>query len=1483
MTSKSLVELGMLRWRLVITIVGALLVYGVASFLSMPRQEFPEFTIRQGLVIGVMPGASTAQVEERLTPAVENYLFSFNEVNKKKTYSVSQEGRVIVFVELGDEVSAVQAPAFWAKLRHGLNELKMQLPSTVVALIGNNDFGDTSALLFTVEAPGRSPRDLQKYLEVLESHLRRLDATAKLRRYGLQHEVIRVSISRERLARYAVRPALVFSSLQGLGATPVTNRLDGNELEMPVHIASTLSSESELGNTILFSEPTGNHIRLKDVATIKREYGHDDSFVRANGNAAVVLSVEMRSGHDITRYGEEVDSAIAAATRELPGGVKITRIADQPKVVKSSIGHFMRDFGFAIVAVILVTMLLLPIRVAAVAAISIPVCIGMTVGVLNVAGVQLQTVSLAALVVVLGMVVDNAIVIIDDYVEKLDTGMARWEAAWRSAHELALPVATATLAIVLAYVPMAFLMKGMAGDFIGSLPITVTVALVTSLLTACFLVPIMNFAFIRKGIRHHTDDAHSSRDSFLERLQRYYDALIEIAFRHPWITLGAGVMSFVVALLGTAIAPQQPFPKVERSQFAIEVSLPPGRSLQQTDQVVQKLEAQLLADKRVTGVTSFVGDSSPRFHTLYAPNMPARNYAQLIVNTVADDDVVELVRENETRGRELFPEAWVRWKQLDFSIGSPIEVRLSGVDLTDLKQSAAKIEALARTLPGTTRVFNDFQEPTPSIDVLPDADAAARLGVPPSLLQLSLVMGLQGFPVATLWEQDYPVSVLLKDDAPEAHTIEGLRQQYVSSPLLGATVPLEQLAVIRPAWNEGAIVRRNGIRTLTVKVDVLNATLTSGVQQQLVQGIKRLALSPGLHIDYGGEVELAQEVYPPLTRAMVVTVALIYLVLLWQFERHRKAFLVMVSMPLVLFGAVFGLRVGGYPFGITAFLGVIGLLGIVVRNGIILVGYAETLRRTQGMSVRAAALAAGKRRMRPIYLTSMAAAVGVVPMILSRSTLWGPLGSVTCFGLLFAMVLTLFVLPVAYALVAKVDEVEPGQTRPTLGRAGGVAGLLAVMLLPALGHAQAEPHTLAECRTLARERNAAVLQAALEVDAAEATRDAAFTHYFPQVSATVAALAVWDPLVSIQTQGGNLPVYDGDPANLMTATQFAYMPSGVMQAGDKATLLSLTALQPLFAGGRILNGNRLASLAVDVAKDKLLMTEREAVAQTEEKYWRIVTLTEKLQTIASAQTLLARLEQEVTDAAVAGLITQNDLLKVALQRRQLQVDQERLSHGIALATQDLQHHLGLPTVPQLTLTDRLLPPADPGALVSAQAGAVERRLETRLYAKAVDAERLQTSIKQGEMLPSVMMGATVMRYDISGLGGAINNAMVFGVASVPFTAIWEGYHVTASQRDREEVASHRLADLRAQLGLQVTKSWDDLVSAWHEAQVADAAVAQAAVNIQESTDRHASGLVTLADLLEAQVLERQALDRRTDAYSDYWLKDAAYRRVTGND
>lgn len=1007
----NIIELAMKHKQIAIIITSILVLFGVFSLMVMPRNEFPEFTIRQGLIIGVYPGATSEQVEEQLATKVESFLYGFEEVNREKTYSISKEGMLVVFVEVNANVK--DPNAFWDKIKFGLNEVKLQVPPQVLALMANNDFGNTSAILLSVQSDSKTYKELDRELKTIETGLRKIKEVSKVKNYGLVGEQITIYPDNDKLAQYGVKPMSILAAAQLEGAVYYGGVLDNGEQITPIHIPATYNSEEDIKNQIVYIDPLGNVIRVKDVARVVREYPKPDSYIKNNGANSLLISLEMQPGNNIVDFGKKVDALLETLKGKISPDVQVDKIADMPAAVDHSITHFLKEFAIAIFAVIIVTMLLLPFRVAAVAGATIPISIFITIGVLYVLGVELHTVSLAGLIVVLGMVVDNAIVVLDGHVEKLDHDENPWDAAWKSAKELFVPVFSATMAIIATYVPMVFFLDGMVGDFVGSLPVTIGVALIASLLIACLLVPYMSYVFIKKGIKK--EDDKPGKKSLLDRVQEFYDQTLEWAFKLPKTTIALGLASVVLGGVMLATVPRQLFPKVERNQFAVEIYLPEGATLEQTAWVSDSLETMLMADNRVVNVAAFVGTGSPRFHTTYAPNFPSKNYAQLVVNTHTSDDALAILDEYEAKYRNIFPNAYVRMKQLDLlSTSAPIEVRLSGDNKDSLKVAAQKVKTVMQQNEHIIWARTDYLNPRQGVQVQVNDELANRLGLTKGIVATSLAAGISGMPIGTIWEGDYPVSVKLMNEPDKRNDFDDISNQNVTSPLVGSSVPVRQVARLDNDWSEGQIIRRNGTRTITVRADVKRGVLPYKVSGELKEEIKKLDLGNNVELKYGGEEESEVENYIPLAKALFAGVMLIFFIILFQFKNPKLVFLVMMTMPLSLLGAAIGLVVTGYPFGLTSFLGIMSLMGIVVRNGIILVDYAEELRTRHGMPLADAAIAAGKRRMRPIFLTSFAAAIGVVPMIASGSTLWGPLGSVVCFGLLVSMILTLYMLPVMY-------------------------------------------------------------------------------------------------------------------------------------------------------------------------------------------------------------------------------------------------------------------------------------------------------------------------------------------------------------------------------------------------------------------------------------------------------------------------------------
>ena len=1024
--------------------------------------------------------------------------------------------------------------------------------------------------------------------------------------------------------------------------------------------------------------------------------------------------------------------------------------------------------------------------------------------------------------------------------------------------------------------PSWFYGTGTAGEFLYTIPMVVSIALIVSVLVAIFLVPYLNYVFIKKGLK--ITNSKKKGKSFLNKLQGWFDASLEKAFKYPKTVMSVGIAAIVIAIVLFKTIPQQLFPEMERNQFAVEVYLPIGSSIESTAKIVDSLENVLLKDKCVTNVTSFIGTSSPRFHTVYAPNMPATNYGQLLVNTVSNEATRKVVNKYSPKYSESFANAHVKWKILALQpTPSPIEIRISSDSIKDIRLAESEINQILKKTQHLAWIRNDWDQKQQSIRVNLDRDKANRMGYSKGLVSTSIMVGLTGLPLTTIWENDYPVEVTLSQESNGYKNIKTLEDQYITSPNSFSANPLRSFASFSPEWTEGTIVRRNGTRTLTIKIDNDSKGIASSIFDEIRPQIEKLKLPAGTNISYGGEFEAQGEVFVPMGIALGLSIVIIFFILLFQFKKVKLSLLIMSTMLLALPGAAIGLSLMGYSFSVTAFVGITSLCGMVVRNGIILVDYALKLKGRNSMHVKEAALKAGKRRMRPIFLTSAAAAVGVIPMIISRSPLWGPLGTVICFGLLISMVLTLYILPILFSWMYK-DKPKKSRTRTIYPKAITTVVILTLSLFSIKSEAQTL--SLDSCKVIALQNNVQIKNGNLEIDASKQVKKGAFTKYFPSISATGMKFKFKDPLIKFDMPSFNLPVYNGNPATLPLATEFAYFPGLSLSMLDKMTTGSIMATQPIFAGGRILYGNKLANLGLHVSEQKLTMSKNEVLLKTEEQYWLIVSLNEKMRTIDTYSLLLDTLYKDVNNAYKAGLISHSDVFKVTIKQSELSINKLKLENGKKLATMAFCQYIGIVYDSLLVLPDSAVNYTDPIRLFVNPQQALSNRVEYQLMQESIKAEKLQTKMKRGEYLPEIAIGVGAFAYNMSEEWS--NNSMAFGSVSIPISNWWEASHTLKERKIKEQIAQNSADNTSELLILQMQKAWNDLQEAFQQILLARDVIKQAEENLKINYDNYKSGVVNIADLLEAQAILQQTKDGYTDACTNYMLKSTTYQQVTGN-
>jgi len=1433
-----------------IALTAMLVITGAYALLRMPRREDPKIHVRTGIVAAYYPGASVTEVENQVTQKVELRIFKIEGVRRAKTYSTSMNGAMFVNVELEDNVK--DTDKFWSKLRLDMAELKAtELPEGVQGPIVDYDFGDTVAVLLAIHGNGYNYRELKDYSERIEAVIRRIRAVSKVKRIDEQKEEIDVASSLSRLAQYAVTPEQVRKALKGRNMVHWAGAVPTQLGKPPIQATGAFEGEEQIRNVMIDVTKTGQPVYIGDLADVQRVYKDPTQHARSRGERAMLISVEMHEGNNIVDFGKELHASLDRLRPLLPPDLKIDYVADQPKVVAQRVKDFIREFGIAIASVILVTIVLLPFRVALVSAVAIPVTIAATFGLLNAFGIELHQVSIAALIVVLGMVVDDAIVIADNYIELLDHGVDREEAAWRSASELAIPVLTATLTIICSFLPF-LLLSGTTGEFIRALPLTVAIALSTSFIVAMLLTPLLCKTFIRQGL--HNAEAAKEKKGFspLEWMQRIYNRVIVVAMRGKPVAIAAGIIAVVVGAVVLKHIPSRFFPFAERDQFVVDVWLPEGWKIESTESAVRRIEGVLQHEHGIVNYTAFLGSSAPRFYYNVNPQLPDKNYAQLLVSTASAEETPHLVEALRPKLAHAAPEARVFLRELQQGPiqEAAIEIRITGEDENVLQSWGHEVAKLVERTPGSLDVHSDWREDAYRLKVNLREEVANRLGFTNATIGQVLAGGFEGEPVTTYWEGDRDIAVALRLEPTLRQTFNDVANTYVISPVTGARVPLDSIAAVSPVWDSGRIVRRNGVRTLSIRSWAEGGLLPSQVLERVKPVTDKLPVPPGYRVWYGGEYENQNDTFPEMVNALLVSSIAIYLILMFQFRSVIEPLVVMAAIPLGLLGASLGFVITGNPFGFTGFLGIVSLGGVVVRNSIILVDYIRE-RMAEGAPVEEAAIEAGERRLRPIFLTTMAAAVGVTPMILSGSSMWSPLGSAIAFGLVGSMFFTLVVIPVLYVLIHQRRGLQ-AQAKPV------AAAVLLAIACGAVAHAQPRKITLDEAVSLATQHNSTVKIAGDKVKAMDARVKESRASYFPSLVNESTAVHIANQQ-HIDIPAGALGVYPGVGPIPGTGVS---LDQGKQNFGLSTTTVS----QPITQFFKTRAGVDVSRAEAAGARADMRRTENEVAYKVKEVFYGILT-TARRRDAVDAQIRAAELRIKETQHAVeTGVALEVRAVEVRTQIAQAKHYRGQLEDAVADMSQELADLCGLSVDTDLELAQPNGFASDPSPEPEAAFNlALAQNPEIDAAARQVEKARAGVRAARAEYIPDITAFAQHEYQD--GAPFLSRNNGVFGL-QMKWTLFENGKRRGQVQERTAELAQaeENLARLRNRVRIDVEKavrklnrtetelsSARELVASTTEARRISSDQVQAdTANLSALLDAEASMLGAQADLLRAE-------------------------------
>ncbi|MFC4159995.1 efflux RND transporter permease subunit [Chitinimonas lacunae] len=1005
MRNVNLSEWALKHQQLVLYFMVVFMLAGLFAYQKLGQKEDPEFTFKAMVVRAFWPGASAKEVELQVLDKLEKKLQEVPEIDYTRSYAKAGEAQIII--SLREDVRGATVPETWYQVRKKVGDIRHTLPQGVVGPFFNDEFGDTFGNLYAFTADGFSYAELKGFVDMARTEFLRIPEVHKVDLVGEQEEKIFIETSNAKLAALGLDPQLIFQTLRATNAMEAAGVVQTG----PERIALRVSGEFDTVESIQnIGIRTGNRVvRLGDVARVWRGYTDPPTFkMRFNGQEAIGVAISMKKGGDVIRLGESLNETVRRIRGELPIGIEIHAVSDQPHVVKHSIKEFMKSLLEAVAIVLVVSFLSLGWRTGVVVALSIPLVLAMTFLAMYAFGIDLQRISLGALIIALGLLVDDAIIAVEMMALKLEQGWDRVRAATFAYTSTAFPMLTGTLITAAGFMPVGLAKSG-AGEYTVSIFQVVGISLMLSWVVAVVFTPYLGYKLLPE-MKHHGEE----HDVYQGRFYVAFRRIVTWCITYRKTVIVATVLAFVAAVALFKLVPKQFFPASNRPELMVDLWLPQAATYEMTEREVKTFEARLKGDPNIVSVTSYVGSGSPRFYLPLDQQLPNLNFGQLTVMTRDEHVREEVLRKITELFEREFPLVRGRVTRLENGppVGYPVQFRVSGPDEAKLRPMADRVAEIMRGDSHIRHVNTDWSERVKVMRLEIDQDKARALGITSQQVAVAMQNSLTGVTLTQFRESDKNIDVIGRLERNERTDLNNLKDAKIHLGG-GRFVPLSQVAHLRLESEESIIWRRNRVPTISVRADVEGAQapdVTARLWPQLEAYAKTLPL--GYRIEIGGTAESSVKSQKSIMVVMPLMLLTVMTLLMFQLQNISKAILVLLTAPLGMIGVSAILAAFQVPFGFVAQLGVIALAGMIMRNSVILVDQIDQ-DVGQGEHLWHAIIESAVRRFRPIMLTAAAAILAMIP--LTRSTFWGPMAWSIMGGLLVATVLTLLFLPALYA------------------------------------------------------------------------------------------------------------------------------------------------------------------------------------------------------------------------------------------------------------------------------------------------------------------------------------------------------------------------------------------------------------------------------------------------------------------------------------
>lgn len=1020
MSMPNLSEWALKHQQMVVYLIIVLSVAGVLSFFNLGRAEDPAFTFKDMVVDTKWPGATAQEVERELTERIEKKLQETPWVDVVR--SVSKPGESLIFITLKDYTPKEEVPESWRQVRKKLDDIRHTLPAGVHGPFPNDEFGDVQVNIFALTGDGYDLAVLRRYADRIALELRRVSDVKRVELIGVQEEKIYIDAQPSRLATLGISPLQIVDALQKQNAVTPGGFIEADSNRIYMRVTGSYDSVERVRNTDL--RVNGKHFYLGDIAKVSRGLVDPPApQMRFGGQPAIGIGVVMDKGGDVIRLGENLDREIKRIAAQLPVGIDVHVVSNQSEVVKGSLTLFEHSLTEAVVIVLAVSLLSLGMRTGAVVALSIPLVLAITFFAMKVFGIDLQRISLGALIIALGLLVDDAIIAVEMMVVKMEQGWDRFKAATFAYTSTAFPMLTGTLITVAAFTPVGF-SKSAASEYTVSIFQVVTIALLVSWVVAVVFTPFIGYMLLDPKVLIAKAKKHGE-DIYDTPFYRRFRSLLTWCLRRRWQVIAATALMFSLSIAAfSQFVQQQFFPPSSRTELLVDVWLPEGASVKGTTREVRRIEQLIKDDPAVENFSSYIGNGAPRFILTLHQELLADNFGQIVVVTKNLEAREDFKRRMEARfAAPDFADIRVRVGRLENGppIGYPVQFRVMGNDLTKLREASAQVANIMRADPGLTNINFDWNEKVKSVRVEVDQDKLRQLGISSQEIAQVMQATLNGIALTQYREDDQLIDVVWRGGfGGESRSLDRLPD--IEIPIAGGGhVSLAQVAKLVPVLEEGVIWRRNRLPTMIVRADTVEgmqpATASTRLNKQL--DAVRTKLSPGYRIEMGGSIEESAKGSGAIAAVVPLMLVAVVTLLMMQLQSISRTVMVLLTAPLGMIGVTLALLLFHAPFGFVATLGVIALSGMIMRNSVILV---DQIRQDEeaGKSQWEAIIGSTVRRFRPIVLTAAAAILAMIP--LTRQVFWGPMAVSIMGGLVVATLLTCLFLPALYAAWYRVRE-----------------------------------------------------------------------------------------------------------------------------------------------------------------------------------------------------------------------------------------------------------------------------------------------------------------------------------------------------------------------------------------------------------------------------------------------------------------------------